>query len=102
MANKFDQKSVSFYLTPSTRKLMQMREGKGPGILNCEEIELLRMSKREISIGSRIARQAMIENADKLAYVSTLSNKTSYLATLEEIENAIQDGWAQGELNTKE
>ena len=71
-------------------------------MLNDEEIELLRMSQREISIGCSIAFQSMINNADRLGYIGTLSDKTSYKATLEEIENAIQDGWAKGAWYTKE
>ena len=51
MSKKIDEKSDGPYLTPSTRKLMQLREGKGPGMLDDKEIELLRMCQREISIG---------------------------------------------------
>lgn len=79
---------------------MQLREGKGPGMLNDEELKLLRMSQREISVDSRIARQSIIENTDGPAYIGILSDKTSYLATIEEIERAIQDGWAKDGFNT--
>lgn len=102
MSKIIDEKSEEPYLTPSTRKLMQLREGKGPGMLNDKELELLRMSQREISIGSSIAFQSMMNNADRLGYIGTLSDKTSYKATVEKIENAIQDGWAKCDLNTKE
>lgn len=102
MSKKIDEKSEGPYLTPSTRKLMQLREGKGPGMLNDQEIELLRMSQREISIGSSIAFQSIINNADRSGYIGMLSDKTSYKATIEEIENAIQDRCAKDAWNTKE
>lgn len=101
MSKKVDEKSDGPYLTPSIRKLMQLREGKGPGMLNDEEIELLRMSQREISIGSSIVFKSMINNADRPEYIGILRDKTSYKATIEEIENAIQDGWAKYGLNAK-
>lgn len=99
MSNKIDQKAEGVYLTPSTRKLMRLREGKGPGMLNAEEIELLRMSNREISIASQIAFQSLSDRADCPKFVGLLSDKTNYIATIEEIEQAIQDGWAKDELN---
>lgn len=46
-ALEVDYEKIS--LTPSTRKLIQMRAGKGPGMLTSEEIVLLRKSKKEIS-----------------------------------------------------
>lgn len=101
MSKKIDEQSQAPYLTPSTRKLMKLREGKGPGMLNDEEIELLRMSQREISIGSSIASQSLINNADILGFIGILSDKTHYKATLEEIEIAIQDGWTNYRFNAK-
>jgi hypothetical protein len=46
---KLNLKTKEISLTPATRKLNQMREGKGVGMLSAEEIDLLRQSKREIS-----------------------------------------------------
>lgn len=73
MSKKVDEQSQIPYLTPFTCKLMQLREGKGPGMLNDEEIELLRMSQKEISIGSSIASKSMINNADRVGYIGMLS-----------------------------
>ncbi|PPC83163.1 MAG: hypothetical protein CTY38_04835 [Methylotenera sp.] len=88
-------------LTPSTRKLMHLREGKGTGMLSEEEIMLLRKSGREISEACRHARESGIVKAEVPAYIGILSDKTNYMATLEEIENVIPDGWAKDELNKK-
>ncbi len=101
MSNEIDEKTEGTYLTPSTRKLMQLREGKGPGMLNDEEIELLRMSSKQNSIASSIAFQSIPKNSDRPSYIGTLSDKTSYKATLKEIEKAIQDGWANGDLKRR-
>ncbi|MFD1122446.1 hypothetical protein ACFQ2T_08035 [Methylophilus flavus] len=46
---KTNLKAREINLTPASRKLNEMREGKGVGMLSAEEIDLLRQSKREIS-----------------------------------------------------
>ncbi|MGQ2964354.1 hypothetical protein [Methylophilus sp.] len=101
MVNKIDEISEGIYLTPSTRKLMQLRKGKGLGMLNDEEIELLRMSKREVSIGTNITFQTMINSAERPGYIGSLSYKTIYKATIEEIQKAIQNRWANDDLKRK-
>ncbi|MGQ3169599.1 MAG: hypothetical protein ACT6RZ_04445 [Methylophilus sp.] len=47
--NSKSHKPTAHSITPSTAKLMQLRAGKGPGMLSQEEVELLRKSKNEIS-----------------------------------------------------
>lgn len=89
MSNKTQKKKESVYLTPSTRKLIQMREGKGPGMLNEEEKDLLRKSAREISEACRHACESGLVKAH--IYLGMLSDKTNHVASLEEIEDVIPD-----------
>ncbi|MBF4991817.1 hypothetical protein [Methylophilus sp. QUAN] len=86
-----DQISV----TPSTLKLNEQRKGKGPGMLTPEEIQLLRQSAKEIQEVLLQARQKTSPKGDITSFVGSLADKTDHVATLEEIESAIADGWAQ-------
>ncbi|KQT42615.1 hypothetical protein ASG44_07750 [Methylophilus sp. Leaf459] len=63
--NYQSKKPKSPSITPSTAKLMQLRAGKGLGMLSQEEIELLRKSKKEISEMCRKYSKLIIQKSDK-------------------------------------
>lgn len=89
-------------VTPSTAKLNQLRAGKGPGMLTPEEIELLRKSAKEIAEVHRLIRETNVENNAASNFVGILANKTTKVATLQEIEEATSIGWAKDELNKED
>ncbi|MEZ0208680.1 MAG: hypothetical protein ACAH17_00685 [Candidatus Paceibacterota bacterium] len=89
-------------LTPSTRKLMEIRKDKGPGMLNEEEIELLRHSAKEIQEVLQKNRDVKPKTGDISRFIGALADKTDNVATLEEIENAIASRWAKQELKKKD
>jgi hypothetical protein len=102
MPNQSEGKTKKSTLTPSTRKLIEMRKGKGPGMLTVEEIDLLRQSSKEIAEVLCNARDSSNKKATIGSFVGMLADKTNHVATLEEIENAIASGWAQPEASDKE
>jgi hypothetical protein len=89
-------------LTPSTRKLIEMRKGKGPGMLTEEEKTLLRQSAKEIAEELFNARNSSHKETTIENFVGMLTDKTNHVATLEEIGNAIASGWANQESSEKD
>lgn len=78
---------------------MKMREGKGLGMLNDEEIALLRQSSREISEAFRQASESGLVNVDIPKYAGILRDKTNHVASLEDIENVTPDGWDKNDMD---
>jgi hypothetical protein len=102
MPNQSEGKTKESTLTPSTRKLIEMRKGKGPGMLTVEEIDLLRQSAKEISEVLLQMRGSLYKNAPIQNFIGVLADKTHHVATLEEIENAIASGGAQQGISEKD
>ena len=76
-----------------------MREGKRLGMLNDEEIALLRQSAREIAEACRQASATGIVNVDVPKYVGILRDKTEDATSLEDIENVIPDGCDKNDID---
>jgi hypothetical protein len=99
--DKGSEKRIA-YLTPSTRKLIEMRKGKGHGMLTQEEIDLLRKSAKETNEVFILLRGWLDKKTTIKNFIGMLADKTDHVATLEEIENAIASGWVQQGLSEKE
>lgn len=89
MKNNPENEEFNDSLTPSTRKLHQLlakRDLNSSRMLTAEEIDLLRKSQREMS--------ETFAKLSKSNFFGMLTDKTNHVASLDEIKNAISDGWA--------
>jgi hypothetical protein len=94
MPNQSEAKAKEIKLTPSTRKLIDMRKGKGLGMLTEEERELLRQSSREMWKECINALESISSSGPISDFIGVLSDKTDQTATQQEIESAAANGWA--------
>lgn len=101
MRYKRVNKKGSVSLIPPIRKRIQLRNGKGLGMLTEKEIELLQQNDKDIAGASREFLGSKIEKGPISNFLGMLADKTTHQATLEEIEKAITDGWVCEELNGK-